>query len=107
MNNIKVKGVRDLMNDHRYQWKHIAKELMTSGVPGSWDNPQNIYNLVNGNVVPKDAYVYVVFARIFNTDIKTILIRYSSISNIQESIKPEPLFESKRAHIDFDEENLF
>lgn len=101
MRSVKVKGVRDLMEQHRFQWKHIAKEMVANNIPGTWDNPQNVYNLVNGNVIPKDAYVYVVFSRMFNTDIAIILSRYSLVNNVSESL-PKNVFE-----IADDGENLF
>lgn len=108
MNNVKVKGVRDLMADRGFQWKHIAKELMSSGIPGSWDNPQNIYNLVNGNVVPKDAYVYVALSKILDTNIYTILGRYSSLSvDIKESVGQKELVQETTSSIDFDDDDIF
>jgi len=50
-------------------------------VPGSWDSIQNVYNLINGVVAPKDAYVYIVLSDMLFVDIKTILHRYSSVED--------------------------
>lgn len=94
MNNIKVKGVRDLMWDNRLQWKHIAKEMIITGVPGNWDKPQNIYNLVNGNIVPKDAYVYVVLSKVLKTDINVILSRYTSVNDVDKALNVESFSDS-------------
>jgi hypothetical protein len=111
MNNVKVKGVRDLMWENRLQWKHIAKEMITSGVPGNWDKPQNIYNLVNGDIVPKDAYVYIALSKIFNTDISIILSRYTSVNDVEKALDTDSfndsIFGVPDKLKDFDDEDLF
>jgi|APGre2960657404_1045060.scaffolds.fasta_scaffold119999_3 hypothetical protein len=83
------KGVRDLMELHRFQLKHIQNELLLKNVPGNWKSRQNVYNLTIGHITPKDAYVYILLANIFEVDIETMLYRYSKISktDINESQK--------------------
>lgn len=112
MNNTKAKGVRDLMWQHRYQWKHISMEMVSNGVPGNWDKAQNIYNLVNGSIIPKDAYIYIVLARMFNTDVTTILGRYTSVNTVDNALSKEvlfsePLFNSSSKLNEVDEDSLF
>ncbi len=75
MNN--QKGIIDLMEAKRYRPKHIADELIKHNVPGKWNIYQNIYNLINGKVIPKDAYIYILFADLLDVDLRTILYRYS------------------------------
>jgi hypothetical protein len=101
--NSRVKGVRDLMDLHRFQWKHVAKEMMNAGIPGNWDKAQNVYNLVNGYIVPKDAYVYMVLAKMLRTDVETILSRYTVMNIINETLNPVV----EERSIDFDEDTLF
>lgn len=76
MNNLR--GISDLMESKRFRPKHIADELTRQKVPGSWATHQNVYNLINGKVMPRDAYVFIVLANLLDVDIKTILYRYSS-----------------------------
>ena len=76
-----MKGISDLMEARRFKPKHIADELFKQKVPGNWKLYQNVYNLVNGNIVPKDAYIYIVLANLLDVDVKTILYRYSSFGN--------------------------
>lgn len=104
MNNNRVKGVRDLMESHRFQWKHIAKAMIDAGVPGGWDNPQNVYNLANGSIIPRDAYVYVVLSKLFDTSVETILSRYTVVNRINSVFSEEKV---ERHAIDFDDDNLF
>lgn len=91
------KGIKDLMEQHRFHAKHIAKAMIDNEVPGNWDSLQNIYNLVSGSICPKDPYVYVVLSNLFNLDISQIIIRYSdkrsvSLSTSTESEKAEAKF---------------
>lgn len=77
----KRKGVRDLMEKNRYRPKHLRESLISKGVPGSWEGKsglQNIYNLIDGRIMPKDAYVFVVLSELLQEPLKEILIRYSS-----------------------------
>jgi hypothetical protein len=80
----KVRGIRDLMESQRYKIKHLSKALKDAGVPGNWESTQNLYNLANGDVVPKDAYAYVVMAKMLDVDVPTILNRYSTITIVNE-----------------------
>ena len=73
-----TKGIVDLMQAKRYRPKHIASELVKHNIPGNW-NYHNIYNLINGKVIPKDAYIYILFANLLDVDLKTILYRYSDV----------------------------
>ncbi len=77
MNN--QKGIIDLMEAKRYRPKHIAEELVNHNIPGNWSIYQNIYNLINGKVIPKDAYIYILFSDLLEVDVKTILYRYSEV----------------------------
>jgi hypothetical protein len=80
----KARGIRDLMESQRYKIKHLSKALKDGGVPGNWDSTQNLYNLANGEVVPKDAYAYVIMAKMLDVDVGTILNRYSAITIVNE-----------------------
>jgi hypothetical protein len=82
----KVRGIRDLMESQRYKIKHLSKALKDAGVPGNWESTQNLYNLANGDVVPKDAYAYVVIAKMLDVDVNTILRRYSTITVVNEDV---------------------
>jgi hypothetical protein len=77
MNN--QKGIVDLMEAKRFRPKHIAEELIKHNVPGKWNIYQNIYNLINGRVIPKDAYIYILFSNLLEVELKTILYRYSDV----------------------------
>lgn len=78
MNNI---GVKDLLERGRFKAKHVSQALIEKGVPGNWDCPQNVYNLINGTSVPRDAYTYIVLSDLLNIDLRIILSRFSSLSN--------------------------
>ena len=40
------KGVRDLMDNNRYTYKHIGEELEKNNVPGNWDIYMNVYDMI-------------------------------------------------------------
>jgi hypothetical protein len=90
----KVRGIRDLMESQRYKIKHLSKALKDGGVPGNWDSTQNLYNLANGDVVPKDAYAYVIMAKMLDVDVPTILNRYSAITIVNEEAFTPSLVEA-------------
>lgn len=75
---MEVKGIKDLMLKDRFQAKHIAKTMIDNGAPGNWSAVQNIYNLMSGDIVPKDPYVFIVLSRMLNVELHDILMRYSS-----------------------------
>ena len=90
---MEVKGIKDLMMKERFQAKHIAKTMIDNSVPGSWGSLQNIYNLMSGDIVPKDPYVFIVLSRMLNIELHDILMRYSkrtidSRSTAHEEQKP-------------------
>jgi len=85
MNN--QKGIVDLMEVKRFRPKHITQELIKHNVPGNW-NYHNIYNLINGNVIPKDAYIYILFSNLLDVDLKTILYRYSN-TNVKSIVSQD------------------
>lgn len=71
------KGIKDLMDDKRYTLKHIQQALVNQDVPGNWLSTQNVYNLMNGNTIPRDAYVYIFLSDFLHEDIRKILSRYT------------------------------
>jgi len=73
------KGVKDLMKDKRYQTKHIIQKLKESNIPGNWDSYQNIYNLVDGVIKPKDPYVYMVMSSMLDISVEEVILRYSDV----------------------------
>ena len=81
-------GIKDLLEHGRFKPKHVGKALIDKGVPGNWDCYQNIYNLIKGISVPKDAYVYIVLADLLDVDLRIILSRYSSLGNKFNSPTP-------------------
>lgn len=93
----KVKGIKDLMSNGRYKPLHLSDALKANGVPGNWDCYQNVYNLINGHIVPKDAYVLIVIAELLNLDLKSIIYRYSNKSEdsiqVEQTSKPIVLSE--------------
>lgn len=85
MNN--MRGVLDLMKPKRYRPKDIADKMAELSVPGNWDIYQNVYNLVSGKIVPRDAYVYIVLANLLEVDVETVLYRYTSVTTTQQKNK--------------------
>lgn len=78
----KRKGIRDLLEKNRYLPKHLQASLIEKKVPGSWEGKsgiQNVYNLINASVVPRDAYVFVFLSTFLGEHIEDILMRYSSV----------------------------
>lgn len=83
----KMRGVLDLMKPKRYRPKDIADKMAELSVPGNWDIYQNVYNLVSGKIVPRDAYVYIVLANLLEVDVETVLYRYTSVTTTQQKNK--------------------
>ena len=79
-----MKGVRDLMETHRYTAKHLGEELDKSGIPGKWLISQNIYNWTGGEHRPKDPYVYVILARLFKVELIEIILRFTDVEETNE-----------------------
>lgn len=74
-------GIKDLMDSQRYATAHIRKALIDSNISGTWEGrtgTQNIYNLVNGNITPKDSYMYIFLSEFLNVPLRTILLRYTT-----------------------------
>jgi hypothetical protein len=80
-----MKGIKDIVKSQRWGTKHLMDALNESRVPGSWSSYQNIYNLVDGNVKPKDPGVYIVLSRILNVSIEEIISRYSDVDFTPQS----------------------
>lgn len=74
-----MKGIKDLMVVARYKPSHLQQKLLYANVPGNWKSVQNVYNLINGDVRPKDAYVFIVMADMLNIGLEDVLMRYSEI----------------------------
>lgn len=74
-----MKGIKDLLWQQGYKPSALQKRLLDSGVPGSWSTIQNVYNLINGDVRPKDAYVFIVIADLLDIGLEDVLMRYSEI----------------------------
>jgi hypothetical protein len=74
-------GIKDLLDRGRFKPKHVSKALIDKGVPGNWECYQNVYNLIKGASVPKDAYVYIVLADLLDVDVRIVLSRYSALLN--------------------------
>jgi hypothetical protein len=75
------KGIRDLMDMGRYRATHIREALIKNKVEGNWEGRsglQNVYNLVDGKTMPRDASVFIFLADFFNTPVREILSRYST-----------------------------
>lgn len=75
-----VKGIKDLLENNRFTLGAVQKELIKKEVPGNWLSTQNVYNLINGKTVPRDAYVYIFLSEFLSEDIRKILSRYSKKS---------------------------
>jgi hypothetical protein len=77
------KGIGDLMEKHRYRPSHLQQSLVEKEIPGRWEGKnglQNVYNLINGNVVPRDAYVFVFLAKFLEVSLTEILMRFTTKS---------------------------
>lgn len=73
-------------------------ELNRNNIPGSWSSYQNIYNLVDGSVRPRDPSVYVILARMFQMNLEEIISRYSDVDFSPQSTeekKEEVVIENK------------
>jgi hypothetical protein len=75
------------MEAKRFRPKHITQELIKHNVTANW-NYTNIYNLINVNVTPKDAYIYILFSNLLEVDLKTILYRYSD-TNVKSIVSED------------------
>jgi len=76
----KKQGVKDLMKSKRYSIVHLTEALKAKNVPGNWDTYQNVYNFINGRT-PRDAYAFIVLADLLDVDLRTILLRYSTVED--------------------------
>lgn len=73
-------GIRDLLEKQRYKPQHLQKALIEKGVIGRWEGKtglQNVYNLINGRVMPKDAYVFVFLSDFLQITIREVLSRFT------------------------------
>lgn len=72
------------MADLRYKGTHLQDALIANNVNGNWEGrsgQQNVYNLINGSVVPRDGYVYLFLSTFLEVPVEEILMRYSEKSN--------------------------
>ena len=74
------KGIRDLMERKSFKPSHLQKSLIESEIPGRWEGKnglQNVYNLINGSIVPRDSYVFVFLSESLETDVTEVLMRFT------------------------------
>lgn len=95
-----MKGIKDIVKKQRWTTRHLMDELKKYEVPGTWDIHQNIYNLVDGKVRPRDPAVYVVLSRLFSVDVEELISRYSDVD-----LKPRST-EEKKEEVIFDNKNI-
>jgi hypothetical protein len=73
-------GIREMMDKQRYRPTHLQEAMISKNVPGNWSGRsglQNVYNLIEGRVMPKDAYVFVFLSEFLNERLRDILMRYT------------------------------
>lgn len=78
----KRKGIRDLLEKQRYRPRHLQQSLIEKNIPGNWEGKsgvQNIYNLIDGRIVPKDAYIFIFLSEFLREDLRTVLLRYTKV----------------------------
>jgi hypothetical protein len=61
--------------------QEFAKELIEKKAPGNWYSSMNVSNLINGNTVPRDPYVFLILAEMLEESVSEIIKRYSNINN--------------------------
>lgn len=82
-------GIKDLMERNRYRAKHLQKALIEGGVDGNWSIIQNVYNLINASVVPKDGYLYVFLSEFLSVDLKTVVMRYAKTEKSKDAFEDD------------------
>lgn len=73
-------GIKDMMDKLRYRPSHLQDSLIDSNIPGSWSGRsglQNVYNLIDGKVMPKDGYVFIFLSEFLHCNLRLILLRYT------------------------------
>lgn len=74
------KGIKDMMGKLRYRTSHLQESLIEKSVPGSWSGKsgiQNVYNLIDGKVMPKDGHVFIFLSEFLQCNLRIILLRYT------------------------------
>ena len=77
---MKKTGLRDLMDENRYRPSHLQEALIKNNIPGRWEGAsgkQNVYNLIDGKVMPKDGYVFIFLSTFLSKTTDEILKRFS------------------------------
>lgn len=93
-----MEGIKDIIKNQRWSTRHLMDALNENKIPGSWNIHQNIYNLVDGKVRPRDPAVYVVLARMFGMNLEEIISRYSDVDfspRSTEQVKEEVVIKNK------------
>lgn len=88
------KGIGDLMEKNKLRPSHLQNTLIKEGIPGRWEGKnglQNVYNMINGNVVPRDSYVFVFLAEYFKTTLTEVLMRFTTKINVKERYDGEEI----------------
>lgn len=85
-----TRGIKDLLDTHGLSVRSIQEALVQEKIPGNWLSSQNVYNLVNGNTVPRDAYVYIFLSEFLQADVRKILSRYTKKNQVL--VKEQDLF---------------
>lgn len=81
------KGIGDLMEKHRYRPSNLQQSLIEKEVPGRWEGKnglQNVYNLINASVVPRDAYVFIFLSEFLQVSLTEILLRFTTKKKEEE-----------------------
>ncbi len=75
-----TRGIKDLAEKKRYRAGHFQKEFIKRNIPGNWEGKngvQNLYNVISGQVRPKDPAVYIILSQMLEYPLEGILMRFS------------------------------
>jgi hypothetical protein len=72
------KGIKDLLLNRSIKTKGLQEALLNEKLGGNWESIQNVYNLINGNVTPKDPYAYIFLAELLDESVRSIIMRYTN-----------------------------
>lgn len=80
-----------MMEMRRYRAAHLQSALTEWEIPGNWGGKsglQNVYNLIEGRVMPKDSYIFIFLSEFLQVNLREVLLRYT-VREVEEVVNED------------------
>lgn len=79
------KGIADLMAKNNLRWSDLRDLIVNSEIPQFSGTYNNVWNLINAKINPKDPSIYILLSQVFDVSLSDIILRYSELDDVRIS----------------------